>query len=231
MEKALVKKTKRFAKMKKILAEMQHKGELKPLLPTEDDLSEVHIMHWLQILLVDVCRIPNPLQIAPVPPPIQEAPRDTGAGPGPSSAGPEKRHRQQDRKLPRGTKGEVAEPASGSDAEKARGRSSLSFGLALVLPTLGVQPPQADKGHQRKRRFNNLERVAEEAAQRKAEAAARADLARREAEERQQRREAAEKARRQKSKTFRKVNGKGQPLMRHRVDDLLAKLQGEKQAA
>jgi len=97
-----------------------------------------------------------------------------------------------------------------------------------------AQPPpaRADAGAPAQRKagkpkFNALEAAAKrQAAERRAadDAAAAAQQAQL---QRQRQREEAQHARRRTAEAMRKRNARGQPVMRHRVDAILAKLQAE----
>ena len=106
-----------------------------------------------------------------------------------------------------------AEPASGdADAEPAAEPGARA-------------PPRPSSG--KKGKFNALEalaqrRAAERAAAEEAEAAAAE-----EARQRQRQRDEAAAARRRTAEAMRKRNARGQPVMRYRVDAILAKLQSE----
>ena len=87
-------------------------------------------------------------------------------------------------------------------------------------------PRTAPKGPKRAK-FNALEALAKrQAAERRAadEAAAQAAA---EAQQRQRQRDEAAHARRRTAEAMRKRNARGQPVMRYRVDAILAKLQAE----
>ena len=83
-------------------------------------------------------------------------------------------------------------------------------------------PSRGGKG-----KFNALEALARKKAVERAEAAAAAAAAAEAAAARRAAQEAAAVARRTQGAAMRKRNARGQPLMRYRVDGILAKLQRE----
>ena len=110
-----------------------------------------------------------------------------------------------------------------AEAPAAEGAASEP---AEPAPRDKPRPASGKKG-----KFNALEalaqrRAAERAAAEQAEAAAAEEARRRQAQ-----RDEAAAARRRTAEAMRKRNARGQPVMRYRVDAILAKLQAESKAA
>ena len=104
-----------------------------------------------------------------------------------------------------------------------------------AAPADAPQPPPAPRGAPGgkavKRKFNALEALAKRQAAERRAAEEEAAQAAAEAQQRQRQRDEAAHARRRTAEAMRKRNARGQPVMRYRVDAILAKLQAEQTGA
>ncbi len=122
---------------------------------------------------------------------------------------------------PGGAEGEAAD-AGGGAADEDAAAAETEDAAAPDEPRAAKQPRR-----EKPARFNALEAAAAKQAAARAAAAGAAAAAAAQQQQREQQRAAAADARRRTADAMRKRNARGQPVMRYRVDAILAKLQAE----